>query len=60
MLAKLVTVVNMVFGGVSPDSNRLLFNTTRDAFLQGHIDILQGKPSVGGLPAIPRLDQICA
>jgi len=60
MLAKLVTVVNMVFGGVDPDSNRLKFNTTRDAFLQGHIDILQGKPSAGGLPAIPRLDQICA
>ncbi|CAE7779393.1 unnamed protein product [Symbiodinium sp. CCMP2592] len=55
MLAKLVTVVNMVFGGVSPDSNRLLFNTTRDAFLQGHIDILQGKPSVGGVLACLRL-----
>ncbi|CAE7242807.1 unnamed protein product [Symbiodinium natans] len=48
MIAQIVTFVNLVFAGSSADSNRIMYNTTRDAFLAGHVDILEGKPAADG------------
>ena len=68
LLAKMTTQVNLIFaeakeghGGNAEiaESNRVLFNSTRDAFLKGHRSILMGSPPADGKPARMRLSSVC-
>jgi len=59
-LAKLNMLINLVVAGESVESNRILYNTTRDEFLAGHIFIITGVSPEEGAEDLPKLTTVCA